>query len=312
MRRSTADAPRAAVIRKLAVDAVAREVLRAFADDEVHSILLKGLTLQASLYGRDRVRRYGDVDLLVARAELPKARAVLERAGFVLCIDPLTQPFRMPDPHSEDWRRGGDAVDLHWRVPGIDAAADDAWQILIRHTERMAIGGEPATALNAEAIALVLALHAAHHGSLEPKPLEDLRRGVERIGFPTWLDATRLAAELLAVHAFSAGLGMVPAGAALAAELGLPEPGMWRVRVKAGEQRPAALGVLTVLETPWRRGKLAALLDALIPSPEFMRVCFPLARRGRTGLVLAYVVRGMTRARQLPAAIRAVRRARGA
>ncbi|HEY0633032.1 MAG TPA: nucleotidyltransferase family protein [Thermoleophilaceae bacterium] len=311
MRRSTADTPLAAAIRKLAVDAVAREALHAFADDGIHCILLKGLTLQRTLYGQDRVRRYGDVDLLVSSGELPKARAALARTGFKLCLDPITEPFRMRDAHSEDWRRGDDAVDLHWRVPGIDAGADDAWRVLIRHTESMTIGGERTWALDAEAMALLLALHATHHGSLEPKPLEDLRRGITRIGFPTWLDASRLAAELLAVDAFSAGLRMAPAGAALAARLALPEPGTWRVRVKAGEQPPAALGVLTVLETAWR-GKAAAVLDALIPSPQFMRVCFPLASRGRTGLVLAYVIRGMTRARQLPAAIRAVHRARRA
>jgi hypothetical protein len=312
MRKSTADTPRAAVMRKLAVDAVAREVLRAFADDDVHCILLKGHTLQDRLYGADRVRRYGDVDLLVDPAELPKARAALERAGFARLIDPLTQPLRMPDANSEDWGRGGDAVDLHWRVPGIGAAGAEAWQVLIRHTESMTIGGEPARTLNAEGIALVLALHAAHHGSLEPKPLEDLRRGLDRIGFPAWVDASRLAVELLAVDAFSAGLRMTPAGAALATELALPRPGTWTARVKAGEQPPTALAVLTVLETPWRRGKLAAVLDALIPSPDFMRAYFPLARRGRTGLALAYVLRNVTRARQLPAAIRAVRSARGA
>jgi hypothetical protein len=301
---------RAIAIRKLAVDAMTCEALRAFTADGVESILLKGITLQDALYGGERTRGYGDADLLVPRAGLPRARAALSRIGFRRPLDPLDETFRVADPHSEDWRRGGDAIDLHWRFPGIGAPPERVWAELARRTRPIRLGDESAAALEPDGTALLLALHAAHHGARTRKPMEDLRRGVARLDRETWSRAVALAGELDALDPFSAGLRAVPAGAALASELRLPEPSSRRVLLKAGDNPPTAPALLTLLETPWRAGKARAAIDALIPSPEFMRAHYPVARRGPGGLALAYVRRGLARARQLPAAAAAVARTR--
>jgi hypothetical protein len=311
MRMTIASAPpaQAAAIRKLAVDAMACEVLRALADDRVPSFLLKGMTLQP-LYGDERARVYRDVDLMVPSADLPRARAALSRLAFERPLDPLRHRFRTPQPHSEDWRRGYEAVDLHWRFAGINASAEATWRVLAARTRAIAVGTEETRALDESGVALLLALHAADHGKGRSRALEDLSRGVDRLGPESWAQAAGLARELDALDAFGAGLRMLPAGAGLASELCLPEPSSTRIRLRAAEQPPAADGVLTLIDTPWRRGKARALVDALFPGADFMRACFPLAKRGRAGLALAYLVRGARRARQLPTAVRAVRQAR--
>jgi hypothetical protein len=83
-----------------------------------------------------------------------------------------------------------------------------------------------------------------------------------------------------------------------------------RRRLYAAGRPPAALGILGIVEKHSGRGRALAVLDAVVPTPEFMRASRPLARRGRSGLVLAYLVRAVVRASQLPAALRAVRSSR--
>lgn len=309
MSNTTADM--GAVMRRLAVDAMTSEVLRALAGQSVPCIVLKGAALQQRLYGSAALRPYGDADLLVAPSEVERAGAALASLGFELRFDPRNHPLRIPDPHAQDWIRGGDAVDLHWRLPGAGADGERTWRALAAHTRPLVVGGAPGVALDDAGIALMLALHAAHHGAGVPKPLRDLELGLERIPADAWRDAAALAREIDAIDAFAAGLRAVPAGEVRAHDLRIGPPRAPAARLKAGTPPPAGLAVLHVLETPWREGRARALLDALFPSRQFMRDWFPLARRGRTGLALAYATRLLTRARQLPSALAAARSARG-
>jgi hypothetical protein len=300
---------RAIAMRTLAVDAVGREIVRVFADDGIDCILLKGAALRDRLYDEGRPRDYADVDLLVPPGRVRAARTVLAHQGFRRRLDPRAASSHMPQLHAEDWLRGRDVVDLHWRVPGVETADETAWTHLRAHTEARTLGGTRVRGLDDDASALLLALHAAHHGTGVPKPLEDLARGLERLERATWRQAARLARELNATEALSAGLRTRPAGAILAAELGLPAPTTPAVRLKAGANPPAARVVLALASTPWTR-KPRVLMGALLPSPEFMRARTPLARRGRSGLAAAYLVRIARRARQLPRGIAAARSAR--
>jgi hypothetical protein len=81
-------------------------------------------------------------------------------------------------------------------------------------------------------------------------------------------------------------------------------------RLLAADQPPGSLGVLRVLDAAGARGRGRALRHAFFPAPDLMRRSFPIARRGRGGLALAYAERAALRAWQLPGAIRAARSAR--
>src|SRR3954470_16247013 len=158
-----AHADSAAAMRRLAVDAITAEVLHEFASEGIGTVLLKGLVLQRRLYGDGTLRPYGDADVLVAPSDLERAGAVLARLGFELGFDPLAHPLRMPGAHAQEWRRGRDAVDLHWLLPGAEAGGEATWRALAPHRRAIAVGGEPTAALDDAGIALMLALHAAHH-----------------------------------------------------------------------------------------------------------------------------------------------------
>jgi hypothetical protein len=297
-----------ATARSLGVDALTIEVLRALRSAGCRAILLRGPAIRHHL-GDERT--YGDMDLLVAPSVLPQAGAALASLGLELGLDHHAHPGAA-EPHAQEWGRpgGAHAVDLHWRIPGVEAPPERAWEILAGCAEPMPLGGEPAEALRAEGIALVVALHAAYHGRTQAKPLRDLELALDRLGADTWRDAARLAAELDATDAFSAGVRLLPAGERLADGLGLGEVRSAQRVLLAGDQPDGALGLLRIMRPAPARERLRALRYALLPSPEYVRAYSDLARRGRRGLALAYVIRAARRAVRLPAAIRAVRAAR--
>jgi hypothetical protein len=302
---------RAAAIRTLTVKATAGEVLRAFAEGGCRTILLKGPTLQDDLYAEGALREYRDTDLLVSPGDLERAGELLSALDFELRLDHRRHPT-VTEPHAQEWQRSRDAqrVDLHWRIAGVELAAEPAWQLLAGRTEPVLVGGATGERLDPAATALLVGLHVAHHGTTRAASLRDLERGLTRFGADTWREAARLAGELGAGEALAAGLRAGPEGARLADELGLPAVLSPRRRLLAADQTPGSLGVLRILDAATPRGRLRALRDELLPAPAIIRRASPLARRGRAGLVLAYLVRTVARAWRLPAAIRALRAAR--
>ena len=300
-----------ATARTLGIDALTVDVLRAFRSAGCRGILLKGPAFRRRLYADGSQRDYGDLDLLVAPADLEPAGAVLASLGFELGLDHVGHP-NVTEPHAQEWGRPGGprVVDLHWRVAGVDAPPQHAWEVLSAHTEPLPLAGEPVEALRAEGVALLAALHAAHHGRGHDTSVRDLERAIERLDADTWASAARLAAELDATEAFAAGLRILPAGARLAAALELPEVRSPQRILLAGDPADGALGLLRIVRPAPARERLRALRYALVPPRAYMRASSPLAARGRAGLALAYLQRAGQRALQLPAAIRAVRAAR--
>ncbi|MDQ3936609.1 MAG: nucleotidyltransferase family protein, partial [Actinomycetota bacterium] len=238
-----------ATARSLGIDALTAEVLRAFRAAGCRAILLKGPVFRRHLYADRAPRGYGDVDLLVAPADLARSGAALASLGLEIGLDHVDHPG-LVEPHAQEWGRPGGprVVDLHWRIAGVEAPPQAAWEILSARTEPMLVGGEPAEALRAEGVALLVAVHASGHGRTHDRSMQDLERAVERLGVDTWASAARLAAELEATEAFAAGLRLVPAGERLASELGLPEVrSPQRVLLAAG-QPAGSLGLLKLVE----------------------------------------------------------------
>ncbi|HEV2813820.1 MAG TPA: nucleotidyltransferase family protein, partial [Solirubrobacteraceae bacterium] len=227
----------------LGIDLVSAEVLRAFGDAGVESILLKGPTLRRELYG-DRPRPYSDTDLLVAPAGLDRAGAVLTALGFSLAVD--HRRHAVVEPHAQEWTRDEPirVVDLHWRIPGVRLDAAQAWAVLSARTQPFALADAPARSLDRTGIALLVALHAANPASGSGLAASDLALAIERFDRETWDAAARLADRLDAREAMAAGLGTAPGGPQLARALLLPQARSRKLRLSAARAAPGAHGLL--------------------------------------------------------------------
>ena len=294
----------------LAVDRMTVEVVRALAGAGIPAILLKGPAILDQLYDPGEHRPYVDCDLLIPAAAEPAVADVLRQLGFAPGAG-----FGVPDPgvaNEHEWHRGVDHVDLHGSLLGIGAPEESVWPILAADAPWMRVAGQPVRVLGPGALALLLALHAAADGPSGEKPLEDLRRGLARLGDTAWREAAELAQALDALPAFGAGLGLLPEGAQRLARLGV-DPGYdVAIALRARAAPPIAHSLERIRRERTLRGKLRRIARGLAPTPTYMRRWSALAARGSAGLVLAYLWRPVWLVIQIAPGLRAWRRARRA
>ena len=279
--------PVQAAATAIVVDAAAAEAVSALNEAGIRSILLKGASFDRWLYDEREPRMYGDVDLLVAPRAFDYAGQVLGRLGYRERAEELA-PTHVD--HAKVWFRLRDQmhVDLHRALVGVEADPADAWAMLSEDTEQIAVGGADVEVLSEPARGVQVALHATIHGAGEEKTLLDLSRALERASPGTWDAAARLSKRLGAEGPFAAGLQMVPAGRELAARLELTAERSVETAMFAESVPYSSWTVNRLANTPGVLPKLRIALRRIVPEPDFMRAWYPIARRGRLGLVLSY------------------------
>jgi hypothetical protein len=258
------------------LDAAAREALDAFAAAGVDTILLKGVSLARFLYAGQKPRAYSDVDLLVAPPDVPAAREALSGLGY----ENMTAARGVEDiagaVHAETWVRkdqqiGPLMVDLHTRLPGVEAPPVIAWQLLAARRVAIDLNGGEAWVLPREGLALHVAIHAAQHFPYDTRPLADLRYALERWPAEVWEGAKDLATALDAQASFAAGLRLVPEGARLAAALELPSSDQFEWEMRNRESRPrGTFHLQALLEARGLRARIGVLGRALWPKREWL------------------------------------------
>lgn len=279
------------------LDAATAEALDTFGASGVDALLLKGPALAQALYSTGEHRGYWDVDLLVSPRDLPAAREALAGLGYLNTRERLGIDEVAGGLDSETWIRIGEgptaglSIDLHWRLPGSQAPPELAWDALAQRRAWSHLDGRRVPMLDRKGLALHLATHAAQHGVRYSKPIGDLTRGLERWSLEVWRGAEQLAREVQATEAFAAGLRLVPPGAALARDLGLPAAGELEWTIAHRDARPRGTFHLRAFaQAPTLRERASVLRRSLLPRREWMDWQYPWARAGGARLVVAYGV----------------------
>jgi hypothetical protein len=128
-------------------------VLRAFAQEAIAVVPLKGPFLAERIYGGAALRPCRDLDLLVSKADLARAEGVLAAIGFAAGAE---------DDYHRPWRRGTTAVELHHDVEN-PLALDFHVETALRRASPAEFQGERCLKLAPEDELLYLCLHAARH-----------------------------------------------------------------------------------------------------------------------------------------------------
>ena len=281
--------------RSFHAEQLAAHIARALAAGGVDALVIKGPVTERWLYDAGELRTIGDVDVVVDPGRYRRAEHVLLDGGFVNRYDGVAPDWSAE--HGDRWVSDAWAlpVDLHRRLWGLAAPPERVWARLWADRVQERFAGGAAWMPGEAARVLLLALHAAHHGTAG-KSIEDLRRAAARVGADVWTQAAALARELEAAEGFAAGLELLPNAGELRARLNLLDvdarmadthSGMW-------DAAPTAAGFVRLAATHGAWPKLRLLRRELLPSPRFMRQISDeraLARRGRAGLLASYAVR---------------------
>jgi hypothetical protein len=282
------------------------ELSAALTEYKVEHRLLKGPSIAHWLYGPDEHRPYTDIDVLISRHDWERALKLLRHNGFRDALETMAHP-RMQSLTSHPWVLDGKGeVDLHATLKGLDADPDTVWEAFSENAEVLQLRGMEIKMLPEAGRLLHIALHAAQHTAVQTT--EDLKRALERVDEARWREAVALAERVGGVAALATGLSTSPEGHALAERLGIHEVRSVDTLLRTGAV-PLSEGLHELSRAKGWRAKGRLLLHELAPTPDFMRWWSPLARRGRLGLLVAYLWRPVWMLRRLPAGIRALRRA---
>ena len=151
-----------------------RGLLRAFDQEGLVAVPLKGPFFAERLYGSTALRVSQDLDLLVPKAELVRAEAVLTAIGFI----PGT-----PDDYHRQWYRGTTTVELHHDVEN-PLAYNFHVESALRQARQTAFHGEHCWQLAPEDELLFLCLHAVRHRFERLSLVLDLTLAFEQLTVP--------------------------------------------------------------------------------------------------------------------------------
>jgi hypothetical protein len=262
----------------------------ALRDAGVDCLLLKGVSHELWLYPTEGRPASRDVDLLIEPSQVSAAQTVMERLGMIQHLRPGPpvegEHLRfLPPPGS------GLPVELHTTFHFLTAPPEQCWSVLSADRDWIEVGGIRIEVPAVPARTLLLALHVTAHGRVGTWAIADLRRALAVLSLGDWRKAAELARQLGASDAFAAGLRVLPAGAGTAHDLGLAsadDPAL-RLSVRSGSNRASRM--LDYAAGSPLSAAARLLSSQLIPPSAQMRVWYPIARRGRGGLIVAHLAR---------------------
>jgi hypothetical protein len=207
--------------------------------------------------------------------------------------------------------RGRFTIDLHRGLWGFHADQAVVWAALTCEVEVTEIGGTLVETPVVAAQALMIAVHAVQHAG-RGQPLEDLRRALATADDPTWCAAATLAKRTGALGPFAVALTLVDPGPQLLKRLSLEASADTATYLQAHGGAEGSVTFLRLAEERGLRERVALVVAKLVPTADFLRYKYPIARRGRLGLLAAYAWRPVWLGLRAPAAWRSWRNAEAA
>jgi len=159
----------------------------------------KGLALAHQLYGDVAARQFSDLDLLVRRADVPRATAVLARLGYerALKLSNRQESAYLCSgyEYTFDGALGQNVIELKWAVAPRFYAIDIDIDRFFERAVEVEIAGKRLKTLCPEDALLVLCIHAARHQWSELSWLCDLSR-MQQVCDLDWNSVRERAARL--------------------------------------------------------------------------------------------------------------------
>ena len=190
------------------VDAV--HAMTAFGADPMP---FKGPTLAVLVYGSLSLRQYEDLDVLVRRQEVERARKALLSLGYAP-VSPYNESQRASirrSGHHEQLvhRETGATIELHWSLNNRSLSRDSFEHHWWENRQSVAIGGVEMRTLGVEQMLLYLCMHGGKHSWGRLSWLCDFQRALRAYPDVYWSRVWALARENGAARMVEIGLLLV-------------------------------------------------------------------------------------------------------
>jgi len=212
------------VLESMRLQSVAVTVVDALTSAGVRVLVYKGVALAAQTTADPSSRGSGDLDLLIAPQDVPKAHAALRRLGASL-VDGY-----IPIPGSPLWptarRIGCEApyrfrsvnLDLHWRIDPTPQIASMPYEELWERRSEVKLGGVSIPTLGVLDSLLITCVHGTKEQWHQWRWVVDAVRQLRSVPTESWVDVKRLS------HRTGCHVGL-SVGTAIAARLAtVPAP----------------------------------------------------------------------------------------
>ena len=155
------------VARNLLLSSELNTLMRSFADAGIESLPFKGPALAVMAYGDLSLRRFVDLDVIVKKEDVFRAREILINAGYKssLKLDDDQQSALLHTQHCIQFRRDNGRIifELHWNVASdlfaAPVSAKDFWERLIE----IELSGQTVKSFSANDLLFALCVHGSRH-----------------------------------------------------------------------------------------------------------------------------------------------------
>ena len=142
------------------------KVMELFEDGGVYAVPYKGHALAVAIYGNLAYRACSDLDILVERKDVRRARQLLENAGFEpqFQVSEAAREFLLKTRHSEIFTRPSSLMlELHWAFAKQRGVFPLDLEQLRPRLREISLGGGRIPMFAPEDQLLVLCVHGANH-----------------------------------------------------------------------------------------------------------------------------------------------------
>ncbi len=153
--------------RNLYLTGELERIITQFKAEGVEILPYKGPALAAAAYGQISLRRFVDLDVLVSKGDVPRAKELLLARGFrpALALSPAQERLLLRTQHNLPFERDGGrlVVELHWEVASKQFAPASFGEGFGEGRERVKLLKLEVESLSPEDLLLSLCVHGTKH-----------------------------------------------------------------------------------------------------------------------------------------------------
>jgi hypothetical protein len=153
-------------------------ILQHFSDHDIPALAHKGPALAQLLYRDPAVRQFGDLDVLVRAADIPRARSALKELGYGARMELTARQEKAYLRSGYEYVFGlstePNLIELQWQILPRFYTIDFDMEAMFRHSVEIELDGARHRTLGMEDLMLVLCVHAAKHEWAQLGMLRDI------------------------------------------------------------------------------------------------------------------------------------------